>query len=345
MSALPEHFAELVRSTLPDGERLEAARHWPGKIRDHIQGHEFETVAPHSRLVGSYARRTVVGDIKDVDVVIFVPEARQDDPPRGVLSELEEALKQFPDASVDTTVQRRSVRVTVGDFDIDVVPAIIKNGDHHGVLLVPDKTREEWIESQPIGYADALTSLHQANSDKVKPQVRLLKVWRDSRMTNMRPKSYWLECLVFHAFDGGSVGADGLSTGPIFADVLEHLVNRLNPAVNAGGVPHIADPMLGMNVAAGWEPNHARALLNRLREDATVARRAIETNDEDEAVEQWSRVFPGTFPSSPADAKKTLGDHLLGSRAAVTSGGVLLTSQRPGAVNLPRAHAYGDEDS
>lgn len=342
MSALPEHFAELVRSTVPDGERLSAASEWPGKIREHIKAHDFETVAPHHHLVGSYARSTAVGDIKDVDVVVFVPEKRKNDAPKDVLSELEAALKEFPDATVDTTVQRRSVRVTVGDFDIDVVPAIIRDDDHHGVLLVPDKKREEWIESQPIGYSDALTALHQSSSQKVKPQVRLLKTWRNGRMVYMKPKSYVLECLVYHAFNNEGVDGNGSSHGPLFADVLGHLVDRLGPAIDAGGVPNVADPMTGKNVAAGWEHSHAKALLTRLREDAVTARRAVDADDEDEAIELWSRVFPDDFPTDNGSSKSALRELLLGGKGAVTPAGVLLNTQRPGAVPLPRTHAYGD---
>lgn len=342
MSALPEHFAELVRSTVPDGERLAAASEWPGRIRDHIKAHDFGTVTPHHHLVGSYARNTAVGEIKDVDVVVFLPQERKDDAPKDVLSELEAALKEFPDATIDTTVQRRSVRVTVGEFDIDVVPAIIRDNDHHGVLLIPDKRREGWIESRPIGYSDALTAVNEANSQKVKPQVRLLKTWRNGRMTYMKPKSYLLECLVYYAFNDEEVAGDGLSHGPLFADLLEHLVDRLGPAIDAGGVPHVADPMTGKHVSAGWEHSHAKALLTRLREDASNARKAVDTDHEDEAIELWSRVFPDDFPTDKDSAKSTLRELLLGSKGAVTSTGVLLTRQRPDAVSLPRAHAYGD---
>jgi hypothetical protein len=342
MSALPEHFAELVRSTVPDGERLAAASEWPGKIREHIQAHDFETVSPHHHLVGSYARSTAVGDIKDVDVVVFLPVEREEDSSRDVLSELEAALKEFPDATIDTTVQRRSVRVTVGDFDLDVVPAIIREDDHHGVLLIPDKTREEWIESRPIGYSDALASLNQTHNQKVKPQVRLLKTWRNGRMVYMKPKSYLLECLVYHAFNDGKVAGDGLSHGPLFADLLEHLVDRLGPTIDAGGVPNVADPMTGKHVSAGWEHSHAKALLTRLREDAAIARKAVDADDEDEAIELWSRVFPDDFPTDSENSKSALREHLLSGKGAVTPAGVLLNKPRPGAVPLPRTHAYGD---
>lgn len=345
MSALPEHFAELIRKTLPTGERLDLAKKWPDRIRDHIQEHEFATVHPHTRLAGSYGRRTAVKDIKDVDVLVFVPEDAEDEAPKDLLKSLEEALQEFPDASVDCQAQRRSVRVRIekDDFDIDVVPAIIKGEDHHGVLLVPDKTRAEWLDSQPIGYADALADLNQAHDEKVKPQIRLLKLWRDLRMTYMRPKSYWLECLAYHAFDQGKVDGDGKSSGPLFADLLQYLVDRLSPSIDAGGVPHIADPMLGNNVASGWEHSHAKALLTRLREDADRARRAVDAEDDDDAAELWSKVFPGEFPQDPAEDKKAAASVILGSRAAVTPAGILVSTRTREAVDLPPVKYHGDD--
>jgi len=345
MSALPEHFAELVRSTLPDGDRLAVAKDWPNRIRDHLHDHDFETLDPHTRLTGSYARRTAVGDIKDVDILVFVPEATQDDEPSEVLSSLEDALQEYPDATIDTEVQRRSVRVSIEAprFDVDVVPAIISEDDHHGVLLIPDKSRQQWIQSQPLGYGQALSALNQAHGKKMKPQVRLLKTWRDLRMTYMRPKSYWLECLVFHAFNKGSVAEDGMSAGPLFADLLEHLVDRLGPAVDGGGVPRISDPMLGGNVAAGWEHSHAKALVDRLRTDASYARQAVECEDDDESVELWTKVFPGMFPSDPSETRDALSSMLLGSRASVTASGIVVPSRSSGTVDLPPGRAYGDD--
>jgi hypothetical protein len=345
MSALPEHFAELVRSTVPEGDRLALAQDWPNRIRDYLHDHDFETVEPHTRLTGSYSRRTAIGAIKDVDILVFVPAATQDGEPSHVLSSLEGALQEYPDSTIDTKVQRRSVRVSVAalQFDVDVVPAIIDGDDHSGVLLIPDKHRRQWVLSQPLGYGQALSALNQEHGKKVKPQVRLLKYWRDLRMTYMQPKSYWLECLTFHAFENGSVAEDGMSAGPLFADLLEHLVDRLGPAVDGGGVPRISDPMLKGNVAAGWEHSHAKALVNRLRTDANYARQAVDCEDDDEAVELWTKVFPGVFPSDPSDARDALSSLLLGSRASVTASGILVPSRSTGTVDLPPVRAYGDK--
>jgi hypothetical protein len=260
------HEQQSVESTNPTGERLELAQEWPARIREHLQGHEMETASPHSRLTGSYSRKTAVREIKDVDVLVFLPLAALDDRPSGVLREIRDALEDFPDASLDLTAQRRSVRVVVPDdaLEIDVVPAVAED-EIDDVLRVPDRESSTWLDSQPLGYGKALSGLNQANASRVKPIIRLLKLWRDLHMVYKRPKSYWLECLVFHAFDQGDVTATGASVADIFTSLLVHLDERVSPGVERGGVPFIADPMLGNNVAGGWTNSEAKALLTHLR--------------------------------------------------------------------------------
>lgn len=342
MASLPEHFAQLVESTNPTGERLELAKEWPARIREHLQGHEMETASPHSRLTGSYSRKTAVREIKDVDVLVFLSLAALDDRPSVALRELRDALEDFPEASLDLSAQRRSVRVVVPDdaFEIDVVPAVAED-EIEDVLRVPDRQRSTWLDSQPLGYGKALSNLNQANASKVKPMIRLLKLWRDLHMTHKRPKSYWLECLVFHAFDKGDVTVTGASVAEIFTSLLVHLDDRISPAVERGGVPFIADPMLGNNVAGGWTNSEAKALLSHLRECRGWASRALESEDEAEAIELWQKVFPDEFPSAVAEG--SLARAILGGTAAVSSAGVLLGSRQRGGTAVHPHRAYGSD--
>jgi tRNA nucleotidyltransferase (CCA-adding enzyme) len=86
MFTLGTYFEELLKNIRPSQERLDAARNLPPLIRDYLRDHqEFVTLAPHSRLVGSYAQGLSAGDVKDVDFLIRVngipdqnkPEAKQ----------------------------------------------------------------------------------------------------------------------------------------------------------------------------------------------------------------------------------------------------------------------------
>ena len=63
--------------------------------------------------------------------------------------------------------------------------------------------------TDPLGYADCLSELNQAHGGKVVPLVKLLKHWRDVQMERRRPKSYWLECMIYHRFSAGQHGDRG----------------------------------------------------------------------------------------------------------------------------------------
>jgi predicted nucleotidyltransferase len=339
MTSLPQHFAQLVESTNPSGERLSIAQTWPERIRDHLREHNMETESPHSRLSGSYARKTAVREIKDVDILVFFPDEAEDANPYSVLADLEDALGDFPDTRLDLTAQRRSVRVVLPEdaFELDVVPAVAPESID-GILKVPDRDRSLWLDSQPLGYGKALSDLNLANSSRVKPMIRLLKLWRDLHMVYKRPKSYWLECLVFRAFDGEHVSAAGVSVADIFTSLLAYFDERLSPTVDAGGVPHIPDPMLGNNVAGGWTHGEAKAFLSHVRQCRRWASRALDSDEESEAIELWQKVFPGEFPPTVSDSG--LKRSILSGEAAVTPGGIILGS-RQGATKVKPHRAYG----
>src|SRR5450759_4752825 len=95
---LNDHFDGLLKNLNPPEDRQALAETLPPVVRDHLEGSEMlDTVeeAPVSRLAGSYGRRTVSGDIHDVDIVIFVAESYRRKPVEDVLDDLAAALKDL----------------------------------------------------------------------------------------------------------------------------------------------------------------------------------------------------------------------------------------------------------
>ena len=75
MLPLNDHFDGLLTNLNPPEDRLALAGKLPPIVRDHLEKSDLiETVeeSPVSRLAGSYGRRTVSGDIHDVDIIVFV---------------------------------------------------------------------------------------------------------------------------------------------------------------------------------------------------------------------------------------------------------------------------------
>lgn len=306
MAVLKDNFRTFLSEIEPNESRAKTAQQMPGKVRKYLQSHmELKTVEPHTRLAGSYGRRTANGRIKDVDIPVFVSDDYEDDIP-GLLRTLRDALDDLPEelndcGEVSTRLQRRSVNVELEkhDLSLDIVPVRLTTDDHNDVLLVPDREWKRWVKTQPLGYGQHLSDLNRDHEGKVVPLVKMLKHWRDTHFARRRPKSYWLECLVVRHIEREFVTTCGCGYGEIVADLFESIHAKLKAKLDEpGAVPSIPDPMLGneVNVAWNWDRSHFETFMKRVDDCRNWARRAVEEEDDDEAVELWQKVFGTAFP-------------------------------------------------
>ena len=73
MPTVARHFDALLSAVNPPEDRAERAKETPGPVREHLARTDtLDTVEPHTRLIGSYARDTAVMEIKDVDILVFL---------------------------------------------------------------------------------------------------------------------------------------------------------------------------------------------------------------------------------------------------------------------------------
>ena len=301
MNTLGTHFDELLKNIRPPQERLDAARDLPPKVRAYLEKHEeFTTVHPHTRLAGSYAQDTPVGDVKDVDFLVNVPGDPESNEPQAkrLIQDLRSALDGLPKAlgfdgyaGVDIERARRSVHVYIRgrDFHLDAVPCIAPGGFEEQIW-VPDRGFNEWIPSHPIGYVILLDKMNQDYGGKVKELIKLMKQFRNQHMVNRRPKSYWLGALVVHHIrrENGLDMSQPLAA--LFRDLLiavycqyDHLL-----ATSSDATPNIPDPMLGHNISWNWERSHFETFMRRLDEGRTWATNALECEDRETAVKRHS---------------------------------------------------------
>lgn len=333
MLTLGTHFDELDRKIRPPKERLEAARDLPPMVRDYLRQHEeFETVAPHSRIVGSYAQDLSVGDVKDVDILVRVDGHAEANEPqakqlildlKGALDGLPEALGFEGYAGVDIERARRSVHVyLVGrDFHFDLVPCIAPNGFEEP-LYVPDRGFNKWIPSHPVGFVALLDGLNTAHGGKMKRLGRLFKHFRDYQMKNRRPKSYWLGALLVHHVQSTLDMSQPLAL--LFRDLLDALYKQYASLLGREdeATPNIPDPMLGHNISWNWGRSHFETFMRRVDDGRKWAAMATEVADREEAVAYWQKVFGEKyFPSDVTEAAKELAQAGLPGVATVLSSG------------------------
>src|SRR5688572_7296283 len=97
MAVLEGHFRLFKKRIEPDPDKAATAQDLPAKVREHLRQHpEFVTEDPHTRLVGSYARRTATNRIKDVDILVFAAQSWREDSIPSLMQALYNALKELP---------------------------------------------------------------------------------------------------------------------------------------------------------------------------------------------------------------------------------------------------------
>ena len=290
-------FDALLKKINPSSGRVDVAKRLHGEVRDWLEEHEYETCSPHSRLIGSYARHTAICDIKDVDVLVFLPESALDRTPESVLRELKGVLQEYPNATVETSPQRRSIRMDFPEEDctIDIVPAVAKDGIEKP-LQIPDRRQREWIRSDPLGYGDTLSAANADHGRKLVPEVKLSKAWRDEQMQRRKTKSYLLEVIVYQAVTGGVITLAGKSTAQNLCDFFEYIEAKWRSLMDEGsGTPRVRDPQLGTILK--WERSHFETFMRRIREAARAARKALDAESNEDAAKEWEKVFGDLWPT------------------------------------------------
>ena len=301
MPNMRHHFSALLSAINPSEDRSNLATKLPGEVREFLEDHVFATANPHTRLSGSYARDTAICDIKDVDVLLFIPDSHLARTPNAVLLDVKRVLDDYPDTSVETSGQRRSIHLEFPghDLHLDIVPVVAPDGADTA-LMVPDRPQKEWIKSDPLGYAARLSKLNQKQGSKVKPLIKLVKAWRDVQMKIRRPKSYVLEVMVLTAVESGMVELCDQSTAKNVADFFSHIVKKYKDLMDNGSEsPRIADPQVGgAYITAGWSRAHFETFMRRARETDRACERALQADTIDDAAAEWQRVFGNLWPDS-----------------------------------------------
>jgi len=324
------HFAALLKKINPSADRVTLASERVGELRQWLQDHDFATNDPHTRLSGSYKRNTAIELIPDVDVLLFVPDDQEERTPNSVLREVHGVLKDYPGSSeVDLRGQRRSVRLELSDDNLclDIVPAVSDQGNEKR-LKVPDRPQEEWIESDPIGYAERLSNLNQEHGSKIVPLIKMLKAWRDEHMTYRRPKSYVLEVILLYAVEEGKLALHDQSQAQNVHDAFAYIADKYADLMDNGKeAPRIRDPQISKHfITKGWERAHFETFMRRVREARAAAAKALAAEDETAASGEWVKVFGSRWPDEDevkAEARAEAPLHQPGSSNIDSAGRVV----------------------
>src|SRR5690349_986905 len=170
-------FSTYLSSLQPDDAAVSAAKAAHEKVRERLRTDgESKDAHKDTFLSGSYARRTAINDINDVDVICVLEIDRTITQPEVVLAWVQGILARYYD---EVRPQGRSVGAEAArGVWLDIVPATLVSADD-GPLWIPDRDAKQWVQTHPKGQIEAGLSKNKMTSGYFVQTVKLLKSWRD----------------------------------------------------------------------------------------------------------------------------------------------------------------------
>lgn len=302
MKDIEEAFRVFLTRIGPPDTQMMAAQSGHTTLRERLQQDPyFGDLIETTFLNGSYARRTVVRPIKDVDIVAVVGEDWLNDDPAQAMEALRRKLAQWYNGR-RTRRRRRAVQVELSRIKLDVLLAAAPDGLDHP-LQIPDRQERQWIQTHPkmqLKLAEQLQTRTGGNYTKL---VRLLKAWALNRMAvAYKPRSFVLECSTYHVI----AESPAAFLGPL-DEAFVTLLERLR-AWNFGRSdwfvwdrPAVPDPALpDINVAERWSADGADAVQRGLELALRRCAAVEKARWQDTAIGKWGTVFGGSFPAPSA---------------------------------------------
>jgi hypothetical protein len=243
-------------------------------------------------LSGSYARRTAIRPLHDIDLFVVLDPATHRDvypsntvPPSACLRKVHRALAAaYPSANAPR-LQDRSVNIVFTGTGIgyDVVPAFENRA---GVYMIPDRGRDSWIQTNPEAARDALVATNQRAGGKLNPLIKMAKQWKAERRVPLR--SFHLEEMTYGAF---------ASAPDRFPDAVRALFAHLANAV-LSSCPCPGGPGLP-NIDAGMMQDERTRAREMLMEAERKAREALDHERARRVAEAhrcWRWLFGSVYP-------------------------------------------------
>lgn len=321
---MQEAFERFERETVRVAdEEIAVAKAVHREIRDHIASGVDDVT--RTFLVGSYARRTQAGKLKDIDIAIEMSLQRGARPASEALVDLAAVAQHHPRVA---SVQMGARAVTLDlhleppcIFTLDLVPVLPRHG--RGMLLAR-RFPEDGLDDWSVAYPEEQIAAAKERSDEVGPFyrqfVRLVKYWNGGYAKEKRPlgSSYYAESIAWHA----------IRQREPFA---EALVRYLDDACTflAPGAP-LADPGSGVSdVFERLEPRRRLVMRKAVDSARREAHAALHLGDSEEALVAWQRFFNEGLGAATGAVEKLRAALTAGTATAVGAGVSATASGRP----------------
>lgn len=326
-------FAEFDKELNLDPAQREQAQERHNAIRDVLNAAGFVDT---SFLQGSFARKTMLKPLKDVDIVIVLKAEYWDElsgpkGPRTAMGWFRSAVAEvWQDAKFDhgNKPSAKALRVTFADldFDIDLVPAF---EDDDELVLIGDRDQQCWEPSNTRRQGRVVSERNQDTRGRFVHQVRELKALVKSKNSLEFVKGIVVESLAFATIYRETPDKYAVT------DVLEHARTAV--------LVQVLDPAGDDDVTTKWTRAERQIAADSFARMATQAREALdlEGSDSDAALDVWHALFGDPFPApDPRDPAQVLPAwNSNGGRTSTgrpTASSLAVQSVNPGRAWAPR---------
>jgi hypothetical protein len=282
-----------------------------------------------SFLQGSFARKTMLKPLKDVDIVCLLPAYmwevfRCADGPGTAMESFKSPIEErWPGVQFDVGDEPsgKALRVTVPgvEFTVDLVPAFDQEGDH---VLIGDRFEGTWEPSNTRIQLKKVSDRNQATGGRFVHQVREAK-----RLTKHHEDLEFVSGIVVESL-AYAVISRGLPDKVAMAQFLDHAKDAVKSP--------ITEPAGEDDVTAKWTSGerHAAGRVYEQASSKAVEALALErAGDTDAAINVWHSLFGDSFPPAPhRSVQNTLTAFAAGS---VTSTGRPSTTQAAQQISGP----------
>ncbi len=247
-----------------------------------------------SLLIGSWDRNTLVKYLSegDVDVMVILHYSNNKDLVDGPNSETR-TLNKFKDilqSKYPNTEMRRDrhcITMKLSQFTLDVVPAIEYTA---GGYRIPDSVDGKWINTNPIKFAELITSINKNTDGMVIPVIKMLKAW--NRNIGYLLSGYHIECMAYNHYKNYTEKYTYGSTLQVFFSKLSnYLTNSTYDPISSSRVDTYLDNSASYT--------NRQIAINKAISAASKSTSAVEMNEKgynEKAIILWKDIFGDFFP-------------------------------------------------
>lgn len=270
-------------------------------------------------LQGSFARKTMISPLRDIDKVVILAESLRGLTPDQVMDRMQTMLaNRYPDVTFERT--RHSLKLDFGDdsFCFDVVPAWETTTDDDDVLIA-NRDTDQWDRSNTRELIRVVAERNKQTNGRFVHVVRMIKHLVVHYMNEIVPG--------LHA---ESIAYLAVMTSMTYADACIAVLDT-GARVLAEGY---SDPTGKDRISDRLSVEERSRAQDAFRVAASRAREAhqlAQAGDHDNALRVWYDLFGDPFPEPAGQA--------LGAALATAAAGSVTSAGHPSATTRGRQSA------